>query len=164
MQSLCARLEEPDAPAVFSSELSLLRRSSYIHVRLYVIVPFVELFLFRTQSLRAPGCFLSGMSLLVLGITHHQLLVDIEALAGALDGLLLVERLLDLAHETWVAAHSKLEVVELDLLAACMVGYSHRLEANALDEVGHDLVQHPHRLGQRRLAVAVRVEELRYYS
>lgn len=93
------------------------------------------------------------------GADDEVVVVLLEEVAHAGDVLALVDHGADLAEVGRAAAQGELEVVELELLAAGDLGVPARLEAHALEELGHDLVEHAHRLGQRRLDVAVGEEQ-----
>jgi hypothetical protein len=61
-----------------------------------------------------------------------------------------------------VAPHGELEVLELDLLPPRVLRRPRRLEADALDELGEDLVEDADGFVERGADVAVAVEELGY--
>lgn len=143
---------------------SLLRRSADISLGVQIVISLAQLLFRRPGSLGPAWGILVDMLLVGLGVAHDHLLIDVETLSQVLDRLLFLERLLDLAHEAGILAHGELEVVKLDLLPPRVVRHPRRLEADALHEVRHDLVENPHRLRQRRLAVAVGVQELRNWS
>ena len=106
-------------------------------------------------ALLGAGAAASGM---LLG-GDDVVVVLLEEAAHAGDVLALVDHGADLAEVGGAAAQGELEVVELEFLAAGDLGVAARLEAHALEELGHDLVEYADRLGEGRLDIPVGEEQ-----
>lgn len=92
-------------------------------------------------------------------ILRDLIIVHVECLPGFVDVVFFAEDLFDFAEVLGGFAAGELDVVELELLAACEVGGPVRFEAELSDEVGSELIEDFLRFFEGGLGIVAASEE-----